>query len=84
MDGRVASGMAGARRDRRAGRARDSRARGAGGAWILRSQGRELARLPEQQKLLQAAENACEAGHDEGVDGGGHPGAGPLRLDGGV
>ena len=40
----------------------------------------ELARLPKLNKLLQTAKNARQAGHDEGVDGGGNPGTLLLYL----
>ena len=40
----------------------------------------ELAGLPEQDHLLQAAEEAGEAGHDEGVQCGGQPSPCLVRL----
>lgn len=38
----------------------------------------ELAGLPEEDELLDAAEQAGEAGDDEGVQGGHHPAMGDL------
>ena len=38
--------------------------------------------LPEAQECFQPAENARQGGHDEGVDGGGNPGALLLCLHG--
>ena len=35
----------------------------------------KVARLPEQEKVFQPAEDAGEAGHDEGVQGSGQPSA---------
>ena len=34
----------------------------------------QLAGLPEQEKLFQAGEDAGQAGHNQGVDGGRNPG----------
>ncbi len=69
-----------------AGRPADSGAGGVGCGpgdgrcgWVL---WRELAGGPEQEGLFQAGEEAGEAGHDEGVQGGRQPAVRLVRLGG--
>lgn len=83
--GRGAAGWAGA-----AGRAAEGFAVWRGGAMRRRGLFAMLgmigkkAGLPEGEHLVEAAENARENGHDQGVKGGRHPGTLVLCLEGGV
>ena len=79
-DGRLMPGAAGARLGLVV--RGDGRARGACGAGDHRFEGREVAGLPEQEKLFQAAENARENGHDESLKRIGQPGTRRVGLRG--
>ena len=81
---RALCGAAPARMGRAMGGGGDGRAGVANGGRMCRVRRRELARLPEQEKLIQAAENAREDGHDESLKGIGQPGTRRVRLGGGV
>ena len=69
---RVLPGLAGRRPDAAVGGVRNRRARGLRGADWRRG---EIAGLPEQEDIFQAAEDAREDGHDHGVQGSGQPSA---------